>query len=82
MYQCHSNEQRYKTVQNDFVLSKEYVGAQFATKASKEDDTCGEDGAPPAEEQSRIIHFSRARLRWSVTPENHDGRRSVVDERL
>jgi len=74
MYQCHSNEQRYKTVQDDFVLAKEYVGAEFTTKASKEDDTRGEYGAPPAEKQSRIICFSRARLRWSVTPESHNGR--------
>jgi hypothetical protein len=65
----HASEKRNDTPGHDLVLAEEAFISNVAAGQSESNNDYGEDGAPPAVEQSWVVCSSGAALRW----------RSIID---
>lgn len=71
MNQPHAREQRDQTQCHDLVLLKEATTANLPSSQTREDNDGGEDGTPPAEEESRPVSTTGAGLRRRSVPYSH-----------
>ena len=78
MHQRHSYQYRDVASECDFVFCKEFLRANIAPADTKDYDDAGEDGAPPADEEGRLV-FAEEAVGWGVTIQRHRGGRTGTE---